>query len=284
MKKVKGGDKIDSKTLWTVVIVVIVASLITAFVAVYLTRSVIKVPSSVSTVQTDIYSKIEVDSLMSNIQYVQVYGRQGSAVGDFFADGKTGNEYCKANGYLGCLAIQNIFSESYFNSKDLSCQGGVNYVDYNTRLNIPADCNTRFDETFYNSWSEFTRGSGFTSKCSFGGYGGSDHYRGYSIEVLCFGGPVSSSGGEGGGGGGSGAYTLAVAKLGKGSGTVTSSSNGINCGKDCSESYTFGKTVTLTASPSSGSTFSSWSGACSGTRTCIVVMNAAKSVAATFVS
>ncbi len=42
-------------------------------------------------------------------------------------------------------------------------------------------------------------------------------------------------------------YTLTVAKDGTGSGTVTSSPAGINCGADCSEPYTSGTVVTLTA-------------------------------------
>jgi hypothetical protein len=60
MKKVKGGDKMDSKTLWTVVIVAIVASLITAFVTVKLTGGVIKVQPS--TTGQPVYNTTEVDS------------------------------------------------------------------------------------------------------------------------------------------------------------------------------------------------------------------------------
>jgi len=79
------------------------------------------------------------------------------------------------------------------------------------------------------------------------------------------------------------AFTLTVSKNGNGSGTVTSNPTGINCGTDCSENYTLGKNVTLNAAPTSGSKFVSWSGACSGVATtCIVTMDAAKSVIATF--
>ncbi|HWW94567.1 MAG TPA: Ig-like domain-containing protein [Vicinamibacteria bacterium] len=76
-------------------------------------------------------------------------------------------------------------------------------------------------------------------------------------------------------------YTLSVAKAGTGSGTVTSSPGGINCGASCSASYTAATLVTLTAAPGAGSLFSGWS-ACSGTGTCQVTMSAAQSATATF--
>jgi outer membrane lipoprotein-sorting protein len=77
-------------------------------------------------------------------------------------------------------------------------------------------------------------------------------------------------------------YTLTVTKAGTGTGTVTSSPAGINCGSDCSETYNTGTVVALTASPDTNSTFAGWSGGCSGTGTCTVTMNAAKTVTATF--
>mgnify|MGYP001106961386 CR=1 FL=1 len=77
-------------------------------------------------------------------------------------------------------------------------------------------------------------------------------------------------------------YTLSVYKSGSGSGRVTSSPSGINCGSDCSESYNSGTTVTLTATPDSGSTFAGWSGDCSGTGSCTLTMNSNKAVVANF--
>jgi len=66
-------------------------------------------------------------------------------------------------------------------------------------------------------------------------------------------------------------------------GTVTSNPSGINCGSTCSANYDSGTSVTLTASPASGYTFTGWSGGeCSGTGTCTITMNAATSVTATF--
>ncbi len=78
-------------------------------------------------------------------------------------------------------------------------------------------------------------------------------------------------------------FTLSVSKPGAGSGTVTSSPAGINCGADCSEPYTSGTSVTLTAVAAGGSVFGSWSGcdSVSGT-TCTVAMNAARAVTAAF--
>ncbi|MBL0268188.1 MAG: choice-of-anchor D domain-containing protein [Chitinophagaceae bacterium] len=75
---------------------------------------------------------------------------------------------------------------------------------------------------------------------------------------------------------------LTVVKAGTGGGTVTSSSAGINCGADCSEEYAYNTVITLNAAPSSDSMFDGWSGACSGTGSCVVTMIDAKSVTATF--
>jgi hypothetical protein len=88
-------------------------------------------------------------------------------------------------------------------------------------------------------------------------------------------------------------FTLTVEKGGSGSGTVTSdfivgrnlSGSPINCGSVCSKSYTSGSAVTLTATSTSGSTFSGWSGGgCSGTGSCRVRINADTSVTATFMA
>lgn len=76
------------------------------------------------------------------------------------------------------------------------------------------------------------------------------------------------------------ANDLSVTKTGNG--TVTSSPAGINCGIDCLETYAPGTTVTLTATPDSGWSFGGWGGACSGTGSCVVTMNSATAVSATF--
>ncbi|MCC6136502.1 MAG: hypothetical protein IT491_14220, partial [Gammaproteobacteria bacterium] len=76
--------------------------------------------------------------------------------------------------------------------------------------------------------------------------------------------------------------TLSVTKSGNGVGTVTSLPVGINCGADCTETYTPGTLVTLTAAAGVNSAFVGWSGACSGTGTCTLTMDKAESVDAQF--
>jgi hypothetical protein len=78
-------------------------------------------------------------------------------------------------------------------------------------------------------------------------------------------------------------YTLAVTKTGSGSGTVTSSPGGINCGSDCSENYLISTQVTLTAAPAAGSTFEGWSG-CDSTNgtSCVVTIDGNKTVTANY--
>ncbi|MCI0527443.1 MAG: PQQ-binding-like beta-propeller repeat protein, partial [Nitrospira sp.] len=77
------------------------------------------------------------------------------------------------------------------------------------------------------------------------------------------------------------ALTLTVTKAGTGSGTVTSNPAGINCGTDCSQSYTSGTVVTLTATPATDSNFGGWSGDpdCTDGQ---VTVNADKTCIATF--
>ena len=82
---------------------------------------------------------------------------------------------------------------------------------------------------------------------------------------------------------GGGTQTLTVTKAGSGSGTVTSSPPGIDCGPTCSAAFPTGTLVNLTASAAAGSTFTGWSGACSGSGACQVTMDGPKAVTATFV-
>ena len=78
-------------------------------------------------------------------------------------------------------------------------------------------------------------------------------------------------------------YSLAVSKMGTGTGTVTSSPVGIDCGPKCSEYFSEDLTVTLTATPDTGFIFDGWSGDCTGPDpTCDVTMDQARNVIASF--
>ncbi len=55
-------------------------------------------------------------------------------------------------------------------------------------------------------------------------------------------------------------FTVALSRSGSGSGTITSSPAGLNCGTACSTTFASGSAVALTATPASGSVFAGWSG------------------------
>jgi subtilisin family serine protease len=75
-------------------------------------------------------------------------------------------------------------------------------------------------------------------------------------------------------------HTLTVSKAG--SGTVTSSPAGIDCGSSCSHTYDFGAMVTLRSSAAKGFAFSRWSGDCFGVGACTLSMGADHSTTAIF--
>ena len=78
--------------------------------------------------------------------------------------------------------------------------------------------------------------------------------------------------------------TLTVEKAGSGSGTVTSSPAGINCGATCSFAFADNAVVLLTGASAAGSAPVIWSGCDTVTveKKCKVAMSAAKTVKATF--
>jgi Divergent InlB B-repeat domain len=78
------------------------------------------------------------------------------------------------------------------------------------------------------------------------------------------------------------AYALSLSKGGNGQGTVSSLPVGLNCGSTCTANFGAGFSVVLTPTAASGSGFSGWSGACSGTGACALTMDAAKNVTANF--
>ena len=76
---------------------------------------------------------------------------------------------------------------------------------------------------------------------------------------------------------------LAVSLHGAGTGTVAASVGDLSCPGACVDFYASGIQVTLTATPSAGSAFWEWSGACTGSSlTCTVTMDQARQVQAWF--
>jgi hypothetical protein len=76
---------------------------------------------------------------------------------------------------------------------------------------------------------------------------------------------------------------LTADRAGDGTGTVTSSPEGINCGTACKKAYAPTLSVQLTATAANGSVFAGWSGACTGTSaSCGVAMSADRTATATF--
>jgi hypothetical protein len=69
-----------------------------------------------------------------------------------------------------------------------------------------------------------------------------------------------------------------------GSGSVSFNSPAKTCTSSCTTDYATAQTttVTLTATAGSRTTFTGWSGACTGTSTCMITMDGDKSVTATF--
>src|SRR5688572_22074344 len=80
------------------------------------------------------------------------------------------------------------------------------------------------------------------------------------------------------------AADLKVMRMGVGSGNVTSTPAGIDCGSDCSESYGNNVAVALKATAPAGSKFLEWLGDCAGTAvdTCTVQMTEDRWVRARF--
>jgi len=87
------------------------------------------------------------------------------------------------------------------------------------------------------------------------------------------------------GGSSVGPFVLTGVPNGTGSGNLTSNPAGLNCGSqgtDCSANFATGTVVKVSAAPDANSTFAGFGGACSGTGSCNLTMNADRQVTAAF--
>ena len=75
---------------------------------------------------------------------------------------------------------------------------------------------------------------------------------------------------------------LMIQFSGSGGGTVNDTAAGINCIVACQKDLVWNTVLNLSAAPDPGSSFAGWSGACTGTGTCQLSMNALKNVTAIF--
>ena len=78
-------------------------------------------------------------------------------------------------------------------------------------------------------------------------------------------------------------FAIGTHKIGAGNGAVSDNLGKLECGDDCQGVYNLNTVVTLTATPDGLSFFDGWSGACTGTSTCIVTVDEIESVTASFV-
>jgi uncharacterized delta-60 repeat protein len=82
-------------------------------------------------------------------------------------------------------------------------------------------------------------------------------------------------------------HTITATTSGSGGGSVHSDPGGISCtgsGSGCSASFPAGSTLDLLATPDNTSLFTGWSGACSGTGACQLIVSGPASVTADFTS
>src|SRR5262249_2964144 len=76
--------------------------------------------------------------------------------------------------------------------------------------------------------------------------------------------------------------TVGAAVRGRGTGRITSSPAGIDCGNTCRGTFAFATPLTLTASAARGSVFTGWTGDCTGTAPCMLTLTGAITTTASF--
>ena len=217
----------------------------------------------------------------------------GTGVYDFlwtFGDGETSNQvspghtYARAGTYLASVVVTSG-SASRGCEKDITVTPLV----------------TDYDLTVSKSGTGTGRVSGLDIDC--GSDCGDTYPEGTIVMLVAEAAAGSTFGGWGGDCSGTGGCTLTmdrahtvtasfveipvlnVSRAGSGAPFAAVVGPGINCGTDCTETYPVGESVTLDPSPAPSAppvAFDGWSGACSGTAGCNLVMNGARTVIATF--
>jgi len=93
----------------------------------------------------------------------------------------------------------------------------------------------------------------------------------------------SGAGGGSSGSGGGGSQSTQLTVQVSGTGTISSSPQGISCPPTCTSSFTQGASVILTASAGAGASFENWGGACSGSQSsCTLTANNNPMITASF--
>jgi hypothetical protein len=153
----------------------------------------------------------------------------------------------------------------------------VDYTHYDPALSPIFDPRSVTDLSYWSS-STYAYDSDYAWKVYFNG--GDVYFDTKTDDWYIYGGYVRCVRG------GPGFVPLTINKSGSGAGRITSSPQGIDCDTDCTQqsaSFLQGTKVTLTANPTLGSIFQSWSGeGCSGTGQCVVIVDGDLTVTAEF--
>lgn len=273
MKKVKGGDKMDSKTLWAVIVTALIVALLTSLITVKLTGNVVQVSTGTSASGggggVSVSSKLVADSaeiggitidkdgIYNNKTYLDIIiGRVLNS-----NPRKNNNVYIPGQLQLGGDMNGGIIKSLERTPFSIYTHGGVfiyNSSDVRHGASLTVAGRANITQTL-NVGDLKGTGNAYVCVDSTGKL--------YRSSSACSTAPIT--------------YTLSVAKTGTGKGDVIGTD--IYCGSLCSAKYDPGKIVSLVAYPAVGSRFVGWSGACAGTsQVCTVTMDNNKFVTAQF--
>ena len=179
--------------------------------------------------------------------YVKIFveTRQGSDYGVYERSFANGRVIVNASGYAQSVTL----SSYYYQVQDSSLLNGtVQIQPWDALILVNAPPPTCTPQWNCSSWSSCVSGIQ-TRTCTDQNNCGTNEGKPPESQSC------SSPGGS---------YVLTVSKTGGGSGDIVSGDGGINCGSDCSESYSAGAPVVLTANPAANSIFAGWSADCFG--------------------